>query len=85
MALEGNENLLSGYCACHLNALDDISTLGNASSPQQSSRVVWVFFPPIWALRFPTALIPLHIFLYFVQASLNILLQAKRLQCATVF
>lgn len=46
LALEGNENLLSGYCACHLNALDDISTPGNASSPPQSSRVVWCFFFP---------------------------------------
>lgn len=45
LALEGNENLSSGYCACYLNALDDISTPGNASSPPQSSRVVWVFFP----------------------------------------
>lgn len=45
LALEGNENLLSGYSACHLNALDDISTPGNASSPPQSSGVVWSFFP----------------------------------------
>lgn len=85
LALEGNENLLSGYCACYSNALFDISTPVSASSPPQSSRVVCFFSLPIWPLRFPTALIPLHIFLYFVQASLNIFLQTERLQCATVF
>lgn len=88
LALEGNENLLSGYCACHLNALDDISTPGNASSPPQSSRVVWCFFFSFpsghwgfqqhWSLRtfFYTLYKPL---------SLNIFLQTESLQCATVF